>query len=33
MSMLAGPRFQAAAKIYGQHLGEKLMKKAFDKLN
>lgn len=33
MSMLADPQFQAAARIYGQHLGEKLMKKAFDKLN
>ncbi|OOG72086.1 hypothetical protein B0E45_10175 [Sinorhizobium sp. A49] len=33
MSMLADPQFQAAAKIYGQHLGEKLLKKAFDKLN
>ena len=33
MSMLADPQFQAAARIYGQHMGEKLMKKAFDKLN
>ncbi len=33
MSMLADPQFQAAAATYGQHLGEKLMKKAFDKLN
>ncbi|OCP37833.1 hypothetical protein [Ensifer sp. LC163] len=33
MSMLADPQFQAAAKTYGQHLGEKLIKKAFDKLN
>ncbi|NRP17050.1 hypothetical protein LPJGGPFB_00267 [Ensifer adhaerens] len=33
MSMIADPQFQAAAATYGQHLGEKLMKKAFDKLN
>lgn len=33
MSMLADPQFQAAAATYGQHLGEKLIKKAFDKLN
>ncbi|WP_139108516.1 MULTISPECIES: hypothetical protein [unclassified Ensifer] len=33
MSALATPQFQAAAGLYGQQIGEKLMKKAFEKLN
>ncbi|MGO4620032.1 hypothetical protein AB4Z34_01895 [Ensifer sp. 2YAB10] len=33
MPMLATPQFQAAAGLYGQQIGEKLMKKAFEKLN
>ncbi|KRD49945.1 hypothetical protein IB265_21730 [Ensifer sp. ENS10] len=33
MSMLATPQFQAAAELYGRQVGEKLMKKAFEKLN
>ncbi|HEV7318488.1 MAG TPA: hypothetical protein VGO04_07755 [Ensifer sp.] len=33
MSALATPQFQAAAGLYGQQVGEKLMKKAFEKLN
>ncbi len=30
---LSTPQFQAAAGQYGQQIGEKLMKKAFEKLN
>ncbi len=33
MSMLATPQFQAVAERYGRQVGEKLMKKAFEKLN
>ncbi|MBD9652615.1 hypothetical protein IB267_30065 [Ensifer sp. ENS09] len=33
LSALATPQFQAVAGLYGQQVGEKLMKKAFGKLN
>ncbi|MGE6784330.1 hypothetical protein ACQKGL_17620 [Ensifer adhaerens] len=33
LSALATPQFQTAAGLYGQQVGEKLMKKAFEKLN
>ncbi|HEV7306045.1 hypothetical protein [Ensifer sp.] len=33
LDALATPQFQAAAGLYGQQVGEKLMKKAFEKLN
>ncbi len=33
VSSLSSPEFQAAAKLYGQQVGEKLMKNAFAKLN
>ena len=33
MPALSTPQFQAAAGLYGQQIGEKLMKKAFEKLN
>ncbi|MCG5478194.1 hypothetical protein [Sinorhizobium alkalisoli] len=33
ISSLSTPAFQAAAKLYGQQMGEKMMKNAFAKLN
>ncbi|MEI2299031.1 hypothetical protein [Ensifer sp. MJa1] len=33
VSVLSTPQFQSAAEIDGQKVGEKLMKKAFEKLN
>lgn len=33
MSMPATPQFRAAAGLYGRQIGEKLMNKAFEKLN